>query len=156
MKIIDKNTDFYDYIQNTIPDEGNLVFDRTDSYILTKEELCSYIQLRSRSQQFQKHYKDKIPYKFLLLQVGNAFWMFLLGITKIDAWGNAEDYTIELITSWKNYDKSRKLIELALIDFEYPITQKFKGDWYGLYFGDYDRDEVMRHKDILSELLSYK
>lgn len=149
MKIIDKNTDFYDYIQNTIPDEGNLVFDRTDSYILTREELCSYIWVRGRGGNMKYYSKDKIPYKFLLLQVGNVFWLFLLGITKINSYARAEDYMIELITTWKNYDKPRKLTELSLLDFEYPITQKFKGDWYGLYFGDYDRDEVMKHKDIL-------
>ena len=41
MRIIDKNTDFYDYYQNIYPDDS-LIFDRTDSFLLSKEDLCGY------------------------------------------------------------------------------------------------------------------
>ena len=40
MRIIDKNTDFYDYWQNVYKDD-TFTFDRRDSFLLTKEILCS-------------------------------------------------------------------------------------------------------------------
>ena len=42
MRIIDKNTDFYDFLQNMYPD-NSLTFDRTDSFVLTKDILCKHL-----------------------------------------------------------------------------------------------------------------
>ena len=40
MKIIDKNSDFYDYFSNIYYD-NSLTFDRTNSFLLTKEIICN-------------------------------------------------------------------------------------------------------------------
>ena len=40
MRIIDKNTDYYDYLQDS---EDTLVFDRRGSYLLTKDRLCEVL-----------------------------------------------------------------------------------------------------------------
>lgn len=60
LRIIDKNTDFYDYIQGIYRDD-TVVFDRTDSFILSKDMVCSKLH--------------RAP-EFLLLQVCNTFWLF--------------------------------------------------------------------------------
>ena len=52
----------------------------------------------------------------ILLQIGNTFWLFLVEITEYDKWDKAVDYQIELLKSWKNYDKSRVLIAFDVIN----------------------------------------
>ena len=42
MRIIDKNTDFYDFYQDVYRDD-TFTFDRRDSYILSKEMICNKI-----------------------------------------------------------------------------------------------------------------
>ena len=42
MRIIDKNTDFYDFYQNLYPDK-TFTFDRRDSYLLTKDIMCDHL-----------------------------------------------------------------------------------------------------------------
>ena len=61
MRIIDKNTDFYDYLQNVYRDDS-VTYDRTDSFILTKEMLCHHLQVIRRWNGQQ--YTDR----FVLLQ----------------------------------------------------------------------------------------
>ena len=108
MRIIDKNTDFYDFYQNIYPD-NTLTFDRTDSFILSKEDLCEYLPVDK--------YTLEGDFEFLLLQVCNTFWLFLVTIIKIDEDRRVKDYTVELLTSWKNYDKPRCLIQLDIISW---------------------------------------
>lgn len=146
MRIIDKNTDYYDYLQFINPDD-TFTFDRTDSYELTKEILCSHIWLHSRYEYGNKAREKTIPYKFLLMQIGSTFWLFLLGITKVnDIRTRAADYNIELLKSWKNYDKPRQLIKLSIIDFgwKYHISEK-----YGWFFGDYNKEDIIKFLDTL-------
>ena len=64
MRIIDKNKDFYDYLQGIYPDRL-LVFDRTGSFVLTKQALCGCIPEHARR-----------PGCFVLLQVCNTFWLY--------------------------------------------------------------------------------
>lgn len=47
MRIIDKNTDFYDYIQYMWGYDDSSYFDRTDSFLLTKEEFCEHLHRAS-------------------------------------------------------------------------------------------------------------
>lgn len=145
MRIIDKNTDYYDYLQYVNPDD-TFTFDRTDSYELTKSILCDYMYLRGRYSYGNKERKKTIPYKFLLMQIGSTFWLFLLGITKVDRTNRAEDYDIELLKSWKNYDKPRQLIKLSIISFgwKYAISQN-----YGVFFDDYVREDIDKYLDTL-------
>lgn len=110
MKIIDKNYDYYDYLQT--PDD-KIVFDRRNSFVLTKEKVIENID-------YVRFNRDS-KYRFVLLQCGATYWLFLLTITdyKEDIWGRnrISDYSLELITSWKNYNKFRKIIDICFISF---------------------------------------
>lgn len=119
MRIIDKNTDFYDYIQYMWVYDDSSSFDRTDSFLLTKAEFCEHLHRAS--------YYGKTPdYNFVLLQVCNTFWLFLIKIEKIEQnkWGTyyaPTDYSVELLKTWKNYNKARCAIKLDIIDFSYEV-----------------------------------
>lgn len=113
MRIIDKNTDFYDYLQNIYYDKS-VTFDRTDSFVLTKEEVCNALY---STEQYGRNEENG---RLVLLQVCNTFWIFLVEITSRDKNSNKpEAYTVELLHKWKNYNKERKLLGLDLIDFGY-------------------------------------
>ena len=62
MRIIDKNTDYYDYLQNVYPDDS-VVFDRTDSYILHKKDLCEYMYVFRQDNRLTKYYEYDIDTK---------------------------------------------------------------------------------------------
>jgi len=123
MRIIDKNTDFYDYYQNIYKDD-TFVFDRRDSFLLTKEMLCNYLYINKYYSWILRQYKYN-PFYFMLLQICNTFWLFVIEVTEIDNYDKAKKYNIELLCQWKNYNKSRKLCELSIIDF-YHYTRDDK------------------------------
>ena len=100
MRIIDKQNDYYDYLQDS---SDTLVFDRRGSFLLTKEIFCSRLNLR-------KYNYYKSPDCFALLQCGATFWLLLVSITKWNEY-NPLDYQIQFITTWKNYDKDRELLK---------------------------------------------
>jgi len=110
MRIIDKNSDFYDYYQNIYYD-NSIVFDRTNSFLLTKEGICNSIFSSE-----DNHY--------LLLQICNTFWLFSLRIIKRNQYNHPIDYTIELLKTWKNYEKEKKLINLSIISFSFSYKYK--------------------------------
>lgn len=119
MRIIDANTDYYDYLQNIYRD-NSLVFDRRDSFVLTKKLLCESLKV-NRWQ--STDYSNK---NYLLLQICNSFWLFGVDIIKFDGY-RPSDYNMELLRSWKNYDKARKLISLDVIYFGFiPGYYKLK------------------------------
>ena len=112
MRIIDKNHDFYDYLQN--PTDNTLVFDRRGSFTLSKARVCEAIPMLGRR-------TDDVRFRHLLVQCGAHFWVFLLTVTKYNetlAFNNVPcDYELELLASWKNYDKPSKVIDVSLIEF---------------------------------------
>ena len=110
MRIIDKNTDFYDYLQNVYYDPST-TFDRTDSFVLTKEGMCGELYYSDR---YRRNSENN---KFALLQVCNTFWLFLIEVTSRDNFEKPKSYTVELVQKWKNYNEERKLLTLDLIDF---------------------------------------
>jgi len=112
LRIIDKNTDFYDYLQSPT---DTIVFDRRNSFLLTKKVICDRIIFL----------RGEDTTKFLLLQCGSTFWLFLLTATKLNTYGGPEDYDIELLTSWKNYDKPRKCISFEIIKFNFTYRTLF-------------------------------
>ena len=117
MKIIDKNTDFYDYLQNVYRDD-NLTLDRTDSFLLTKDDFRCGLLHRS----YYREVDEKNPvYRFVLLQIGYTYWLFCAEITKIDIGNKVKEYSIDLLSTWKNYNKSRCLIRLENIEFPLKI-----------------------------------
>ena len=124
MRIIDKNTDFYDYYQDIYKDD-TLVFDRRDSFLLTKELMCTYLTVpRYWTWKTKRYEPDRHTYA--LLQIGHTYWLFLINMTKINQYDRVEDYEIEFMAKWHNYNKPRQLCNLDIIDFYYSIRTKSK------------------------------
>ena len=146
MRIIDKNTDFYDYWQNVYPD-SSFTFDRTDSFVLTKEIFCEHLPIFRDRHRYVKDYK---PHSFVLLQVCNTFWLFLAEITKETHYECPEDYTIELLAVWKNYNKPRRLIKLDVISFDWQVASALYRD---KYYGAYDKTKIKNRTDILIQAI---
>ncbi len=142
MRIIDKNTDFYDYWQTVYPD-SSITFDRTDSFLLTKDIFCEHLSaLRNR----YRFIEDLKPHHFVLLQVCNTFWLFLAEITEQTNYGLPKDYSIELLTTWKNYNKPCCLTKLDVISFDWHIDSMLYRD--GCY-KTYDKTKIMNRASIL-------
>ena len=116
MRIIDKNTDFYDYLQYVYYD-NSITFDRRNSFVLSKEMICDSLRAMYCTAQTKigKHF-------FLKLQVCNTIWLFSGTVTKEDSY-NILDYSLELLTYWKNYNLPRKLIDLELIEFPFFVLR---------------------------------
>lgn len=153
MKIIDRNTDFYDYCQNMYPDD-TFTFDRSDSYLLTKDIVCEYIYLHRRGGP-DKLLQDKPIYKFGLLQIGSTFWLLLFNILQTNNFNRATDYEVELVTSWKNYDKQRELIKFSIVDFELLTHQlRLNGSGLGYFFEDLDRNAIFDKSDALVQAIN--
>ena len=69
MKIIDKNKDFYDYLQDVYKDD-RYTFDRRDSYVVSRHEILSFLP-PPRGMNYYKYYSEnKEPeIGIILLQV---------------------------------------------------------------------------------------
>lgn len=109
MRIIDNQHDYYDYLQSPT---DSLVFDRRNSFLLTKEMVYDRFK-------YTRYLRDSL-YRHILLQCGATYWVFLATITK------ENDYTLDLLATWKNFDKPRKLIQIDIItlrNMKYLITQ---------------------------------
>lgn len=101
MRIIDKNTDFCDYLQDIYRD-NNITFDRTDSFLLTKDMIRVGLGVQRK---FNYLYRAGKPeYQYVLLQIGFSYWLFIVEITAVDNYRNVKTYNVDLITKWKNYD----------------------------------------------------
>lgn len=125
LRIIDKNTDFYDYIQNIYRDDS-VTFDRTDSFLLTKEMFCDCLGSVGNRYRYSSWNDIEGDY-YALLQVGNAFWLFYIEVTE---WGGTykdkpKAYTIDLLATWKNYDKERKLVSFDIVSFGYSVNKLY-------------------------------
>ena len=145
MRIIDKNTDFYDYLQNIYSD-NTFTFDRTDSFVLTKDIMCRHLYVNKPYSSYPK--KNRRYYNFVLLQICNTFWLFLVEITKIDTYYLAKDYDIELLATWRNYSKPRTLCALDVIKFGYQIGGQIAAG-RGFWSEGYDGDKIRKKTDIL-------
>ena len=133
MRIIDKQHDFYDYLQDP---SDKLVFDRRGSFLLTKEIFCERISTI-------RYYRQS-KYRFVLLQCGATFWLLLVTITKWDNEYKPSSYTMELLTTWKNYDKKRELLSFELITIR---------GIYGLYEW---RNKEFNHERIMARVADLK
>lgn len=144
MRIIDKNTDFYDYWQSVYRD-SSVTFDRTDSFLLTKEIMCKHLHI-SR----YRFTKECELLNFVLLQIGNVFWLFLAEVTKSTDYGVPTDYKIELLKTWKNYDKPRCPIKLDVIRFGYAVQNAIYQD---RHWNLYDKGKIIRRADTLAKAI---
>lgn len=106
MRIIDKQHDFYDYLQDPT---DTIVFDRRDSFLLTKEMVCDKLRVWS----------DTYINRYILLQCGSNFWLFLLTITEFSD-NMPKDYDIKLLDYWKNYDKPLLDTPISLTEIRFP------------------------------------
>lgn len=154
MKIIDKNTDFYDFYQNIYKDDA-LRFDRTDSFLLTKEELCHYLYTEDYSRRWHKKSENRKDYNFLLLQIGVTYWLFLVEILKANEWGSVSDYNMELLTSWKDYEKGNTLVGFETITFSYGIKgQLTTSGWF--WHDGYDKQRIYDKIDVITNAIKTK
>lgn len=135
MRIIDKNYDFYDYLQGIYPDR-TVTFDRTKSFTLSKNTILSGLDVTS--------FRNRVGHtSYLLLQVCNRFWLFEVTTTKTNEYDRAVDCDIALMTTWTNYTADRQLFSLNYI--------KLKGDyWYALY----DAKTAERRQSIISDAIN--
>jgi len=115
MRIIDTQHDFYDYLQDST---DTLVFDRRNSFLITKEYLCSSItSIDTNRYTRRSHYFYLVTtYKFLLLQCGATYWLILMNIIDYES-NRIKNYELELLSTWKNYNKPRTTIKLSEIEF---------------------------------------
>ena len=128
MRIIDKLHDFYDYLQDPT---DKIVFDRRGSFLLTKKLFCEGIK--------NLRYYNNSRYRFVLLQCGVAYWLFLVTITAVDGNANPADYDMELLVNWKNYDRSNELIKLSVVSFNI-YTWEYKTGNYRNW--DFDPEKI--------------
>ena len=150
MRIIDKNTDFYDYLQET--DKDSLVFDRTDSFILTKEDLVARLERDSKWDYKKRKWVTRpLSYNFLLLQAGNKFWLFLASLPE-----NKDAYDLELVTQWDNYDLDRALIKLDLIEFAWSIMWEISDKKGSRYNSEIDLSKLHEKADLLVQAVNTK
>lgn len=111
MKILDKNTDFYDYMQYMYVDD-TYVFDRRDSFVLTKEMMCRHLG-----------WYDYRKTGYMLLQVCNTFWLFKANLD-YDNFNRVVNYSLNIVGTWKNYSAQRVLYKLCTIKFDYFKIRK--------------------------------
>lgn len=136
MRIIDKQHDFYDYLQDPT---DSIVFDRRGSFLLTKDQFCRGIR-------FQRYYGDS-RYRFVLLQCGVTYWLFLVTITTMDLYDTPVDYDMELLINWKNYDGSNELIRLNVVSFSIGMWE------YRIH--DIDPEKVKNHVNDLKAAVDH-
>lgn len=141
MRIIDKNTDFYDFWQDIYRD-SSITFDRTDSFVLSKDIMCDYI----RASQDRFYTVKDFEQQFVLLQICHTFWLFLVEVTKKTDYDRPTEYTVQLVVTWKNYHKPRCLIRLDLISFGYKVDHLL-GRRYDNH--KYDSEKVSSKTNVL-------
>lgn len=135
MRIIDKQHDFYDYMQDPT---DKIVFDRRGSFLLTRDDFCKGIK-------FQRYHNDS-QYRFVLLQCGVAYWLFLVIIKSKDKYGSPIDYDLKLLEYWKNYDGLNELIKLSVVSFSISMWE------YRIH--DIDIEKVKAHLNDLKTAIN--
>lgn len=138
MRIIDKNKDFYDYMQGILVD-NKFTFDRRGSIPLSKAEFAELFRYKYRESVFYD-YDDELHHpKYIMLQAGNYFWLFTLQETVQDPrTRDCLDFDLQFITSWKNYDAPRVKLQLSYVGL---TARTVYGTWY------YSRKEKPNYDD---------
>jgi len=136
MRIIDKNTDYYDYLQDR---EDPLVFDRRGSFLLTKELFCKGLNsgwYSGTGRQFRP----------VLLQCGATYWLIIVTAKAWDKFYNVTEYELNVVASWKNYDKPRAIIRMNLLHFPDPFIWDY-------YYNSLD--EIIADVDVLKSAIDH-
>ena len=145
MRIIDKITDFYDYLSNVYRD-NSITFDRTNSFVLSKKTVCNSLETNSEHRWWNK--EKHHDYNFLLLQVCNTFWLFLVEITELSEFGRPCNFSAELLHTWRNYDKKRELIKLNVISFPELRPYGWHTGWV------YNKEKITKKIDDIVEAVN--
>jgi hypothetical protein len=152
MRILDKKSDYYDYIQDIYQDDA-LIFDRRDSYELDKQTICQWLTRAANWYWGYRHiFSESSKNCFLLMQIGATFWVFL--VTTLINQNKIIDYDISLVTTWKNYDLPRVLIRLDLIDFDWKIHRQLTKTVFSET--GYDPQLVYDKSDIIIQAINTK
>lgn len=111
MRIIDKNKDFYDYLQGIYPDF--YTFDRRGSISISRNDWCAHFSVDDRS------YDNGNKYCVLLLSIGYTRFLYKVNVVKSDSmYREVIDFNTELIHKWKDYDHlSEFTLERLYVDF---------------------------------------
>lgn len=140
MKIIDSNTDYYDFYQNIYRD-NTVTFDRKDSYNLTKQEFAHYFEYVPNCKRvYQDWNRHKV--KHILLQICYDFWLMRLTVTETDNYGQCQDYDLDLIDHWKDDTKPAKSIELSWLKMPWYIGKENNDIVDAIKHNDYIQYEV--------------
>ncbi len=150
MRIIDKNADYYDYWQGVYRDDS-IVFDRTASFTLTKELVCEHLWNARPARRGRREY-DR--YSFVLLQICHCFWLFLVEDGESPEGCRPTDYSVELLSSWKDYDRPRRLIGLEIISFGYDILWRITSYTRGTG-SRYDREKILGRLSTLTDAIHH-
>lgn len=141
MRIISKEYDFYDYLQDY---NDTIVFDRRKSFNLTKEIVCS--KLGNGYNELGKYCKrdDGRDYRHIVLQSCCTFWLILLIITERDFCDCPKNYKLKFLHTWRNYKAKRRLLEV----FEISNAGIINVDKMGMeYERVYDEEYAFKHLD---------
>ena len=140
MRIIDKNKDYYDYLQCY---DDDVVFDRRGSYILTNQNICDLWCV------FREDFSDK----YLLLQVGYSYWLMIAKCesTAVSCTNASQciDYSLELVNYWKDYNHFDSL-HFGTVDKHFSAEFLFskKWDWKSNLIDEIKRGNYEYKKDF--------
>lgn len=142
MRIIDSQHDYYDYLSDAT---DKIVFDRRKSFVLTKEMLAhdlAYTDFRNDSK-----------YRLILMQCGATFWLILSTLVKKSPWGSSEpdEIKLELLTSWKNYSKGRRILAIETIE----LKEMYKYQCYDYALQDYDYDALIANIEKFKDAIDH-
>lgn len=103
MRILDKNYDYYDYLQDYTDD---IVFDRRKSFLLTKEMMCNCLNRVISSVGDTAN---------MLMQCGATYWLVEVRATSISSKYCIDSYSMDVLACWKNYDRPCTPISIYFI-----------------------------------------
>lgn len=159
MRIISKIKDFYDYVSYELSDkDDNIVFDRRNSLILTKDNIASFLGLNRYE---KKTYYSTRHSNYLVLQIGYLF--FLIKIYDIEykdviVCGVKEkefsNYKMKVLAKWRNYN-NKSIMEFykAYKYYYYKTEEQFIDDIKNNKFSEDDRMKSAGYTDIKDKTL---
>lgn len=117
-------------------------FDRTDSYELTKDIMCTCLWRCARH-----------GIAFILLQSCHTFWLFLYEVTEKIDYDRPVDYAVSLLAQWKNYHKQRSMLKMDVIRFPIDISSNIR--LYNFRHGqvEYDKDRIIKMIPTLQQAI---
>lgn len=154
MKIIDRNSDYYDYLWQQNGGDDEVVFDRRGSVLLSKQTLCDAINCGDgcyRIVNGKKRFIPLLPYNFFPWEKknGEPFFLFVLAagfnffVIKLSSLRYEEntnlliDFSMELICSRKWYEYKGEPLNLYTVDSKAFVVDKLSAEeWHKANFSN--------------------